>query len=76
MTKNIKQKIERLKFKLDWLIVSMNPSEYVPFYKLSKVINSKPELKRKFILVNMDLPFNKSVVNKFGNGLSREKFPD
>lgn len=45
-----------IKFKMDYLLISMNESEYVNYNTLSTLINSKPEYKRRFILVNMDDP--------------------
>jgi len=45
-----------IKFKMDFLLISMNESEYVNYNTLSTLINSKPEYKRRFILINMDDP--------------------
>ena len=45
-----------IKFKLDYLLVSMNETEYVNYRTLSQMINSKPEFRRRFILINMDDP--------------------
>lgn len=43
-----------IKFKLDYLLISMNETEYVNYKTLSQMINSKPEFKRRFIIINMD----------------------
>lgn len=43
-----------IKFKMEYLLISMNENEYVNYRTLSQLINSKPEYKRRFILINMD----------------------
>lgn len=43
-----------IKFKMEHLLISMNENEYVNYRTLSHLINSKPEYKRRFILINMD----------------------
>lgn len=43
-----------IKFKMDYLLISMNETEYVNYRNLSALIRSKPEYKRRFILVNID----------------------
>lgn len=43
-----------IKFKMDYLLISMNETEYVNYGVLSRLIRSKPEYKRRFILVNID----------------------
>jgi hypothetical protein len=45
-----------IKFKMDYLLISMNESDYVTFNVLQNLINSKAEYKRRFILINMDDP--------------------
>ena len=45
-----------IKFKLDFLLISMNENEFVTYKVLAAAINSKPEYKRRFILINMDDP--------------------
>lgn len=46
--------VDDVKFKMDHLLISMNPDEYVNYRTLSDQINSRPEFKRRFLLVNMD----------------------
>jgi hypothetical protein len=58
-----------IKFKMDFLLVSMNESEYVNYNILATLINSKPEFKRRFILVNMDDP-------KYGDLVQLRTRPD
>lgn len=45
-----------LKLKIDFLLISMNESEYVSYRILSNLINSKAEYKRRFLLINVDDP--------------------
>lgn len=45
-----------IKFKMEYLLISMNETEYVNYRTLSQLINSKPEYRRRFILINMDDP--------------------
>lgn len=45
-----------IKFKMDYLLISMNETEYVNYKILADKINSRPEFKRRFILINMDDP--------------------
>lgn len=45
-----------IKFKMDFLLISMNESEYVNYRTLAAMINSKAEFRRRFILINMDDP--------------------
>ena len=45
-----------LKLKIDYLLISMNESEYVNYRVLSNLINSKAEYKRRFLVINMDDP--------------------
>lgn len=46
--------VDDVKFKMDHLLISMNPDEYVNYHTLSEHINAKPEFKRRFLLINMD----------------------
>ncbi|CAF1135107.1 unnamed protein product [Brachionus calyciflorus] len=43
-----------IKFKMDFLLISMNETEYVNYKTLCHLIRSKPEYKRRFILINID----------------------
>lgn len=45
-----------IKFKMEHLLISMNESEYVNYNVLARLIRSKPEYRRRFILINMDDP--------------------
>jgi len=45
-----------IKFKMDYLLISMNETEFVNYRTLSQMINSKPEFKRRFLVINMDDP--------------------
>lgn len=45
-----------IKFKMEYLLISMNETEYVNYGVLSRLIRSKPEYRRRFILINMDDP--------------------
>lgn len=45
-----------IKFKIEHLLISMNESEFVNYGILSRLIRSKPEYRRRFILINMDDP--------------------
>lgn len=45
-----------LKLKIDFLLISMNETEYVNYRVLSNLINSKAEYKRRFLVINMDDP--------------------
>ena len=45
-----------IKFKMEYLLISMNETEYVNYKVLSSLINSKPEFKRRFLIINMDDP--------------------
>lgn len=45
-----------LKFKMDYLLISMNETEYVNYRNLASMINSKAEFRRRFVLINMDDP--------------------
>lgn len=45
-----------IKFKMEYLLISMNETEYVNYRTLAHMINSKPEFKRRFLLINMDDP--------------------
>lgn len=46
--------VDDVKFKMEHLLISMNPDEYVNYRTLSEQINAKPEFKRRFLLINMD----------------------
>lgn len=45
-----------IKFKMDYLLISMNEDAYVNYKTLSQLIGSKPEYRRRFIIINMDDP--------------------
>ena len=45
-----------VKFKMDYLLISMNETEYVNYRTLASMINSKAEFRRRFVLINMDDP--------------------
>ena len=45
-----------IKFKMDYLLISMNETEYVNYKTLTQMINSKPEFRRRFLVINMDDP--------------------
>lgn len=45
-----------IKFKMDYLLISMNETDYVNYRTLTALINSKPEFRRRFLVVNMDDP--------------------
>ena len=45
-----------LKLKIDYLLISMNETEYVNYRILSQLINSKAEFRRRFLVINMDDP--------------------
>lgn len=45
-----------IKFKMNYLLISMNESEYVNYQTLTRLINSKPEFRRRFLVINMDDP--------------------
>lgn len=45
-----------LKLKIDYLLISMNETEYVNYKILSNLINSKAEYRRRFLVINMDDP--------------------
>lgn len=41
---------------MDYLLISMNEDSYVNYRSLSQIIGSKPEFRRRFIIINMDDP--------------------
>lgn len=45
-----------IKFKMEHLLISMNETEYVNYQTLTQMINSKPEFRRRFLVINMDDP--------------------
>jgi hypothetical protein len=45
-----------IKFKMDYLLISMNEDSYVNYRSLSQIIAAKPEYSRRFIIINMDDP--------------------
>lgn len=45
-----------IKFKMDYLLISMNETDYVNYNTLTQLINSKPEFRRRFLVINMDDP--------------------
>ena len=47
---------DEIKFKMEYLLISMNETEYVNYRVLANLINSKAEFRRRFILINMDDP--------------------
>lgn len=54
LSKNMKNKIEGLKFKMDYCLISMNPSNIVNYEVLNTRINSKEEWKRRFYVIDME----------------------
>ena len=70
-----------IKFKMEHLLISMNENEYVNYKILAQLINSKPEYKRRFLVINMDDPKysdigvcrNRPENNWKGNEVNRNK---
>lgn len=52
-----------IKFKMEYLLISMNESEYVNYRTLTALINSKPEFRRRFLVVNMDDPKYSDIIH-------------
>jgi len=48
--------VDDIKLKIDYLLISMNETDYVNYKILAHMINSKPEFRRRFIIINMDDP--------------------
>lgn len=48
--------VDDIKLKINYLLISMNESEYVNYKVLANMINSKPEFRRRFVIINMDDP--------------------
>ena len=65
-----------IKLKIDQLLISMNETPLVNYRVLSQMINSKPEYKRRFLIVNMDDPNYEDIVKcrtrKDNNWVGRE----
>lgn len=48
--------VDDIKLKINYLLISMNESEHVNYKVLANMINSKPEFRRRFVIINMDDP--------------------
>ncbi|CAF0932227.1 unnamed protein product [Brachionus calyciflorus] len=51
---SIKEQLTGAGMDMDYLLISINETEYVNYRTLSHLIRSKPEYKRRFILINID----------------------
>lgn len=61
LAKNQKVKIEGIKFKMNYCLISMNPGNIVNYEVLNTRINSKEEWKRRFYVIDMDNPAMQSL---------------